>query len=174
MSMTVGHQTAFKVVLVMIAVTTLVGMGGLASGQDLEPRAYSPAPVGTNFVIFTYGHSSGDFLPDPTLPIQHANVQFNNVAFGYYHSFGLLGRQTTVSVGLPYVWCSGDALVKGAQTHINRSGLGDPVLRISYILYGSPALTPEDFKKQTHKSIVGASVLITSPFGQYDPKLLVN
>ena len=163
-----------KIALLIYMAAALAVMCAVAGAQDLEPRAYSPAPVGTNFVIFTYAHSSGDFLPDPTLPIQHANVQFNNVAFGYYHSFGLLGRQTTVSVGLPYVWGSGDALVKGAQTHINRSGLGDPVLRISYILYGSPALTPEDFKKQTHKSIVGASVLITSPFGQYDPKLLVN
>jgi hypothetical protein len=47
-------------------------------------------------------------------------------------------------------------------------------LRISYILHGSPALSPEAFKKQMHKSVVGASVLISAPLGQYDPKLLVN
>jgi len=167
-------KIATKIALLMFLATTSAVMCKLAGAQDLEPRAYSPAPVGTNFLALTYGHSSGDFLPDPTLPIQHASVQFNNVALGYYHSFGLFGRQTAVALGVPYVWGFGDALVKGAQTHIQRSGLGDPVLRISYILYGSPALSPEDFKKRTHRSIVGASVLITAPLGQYDPKLLVN
>ena len=97
---------ATKIRLLMLMAATLVVMCALSGAQDLEPRAYSPAPVGTNFVIFTYAHSSGDFLPDPTLPIQHANVQFNNAVLGYYHSFGLFGRQTTVSVGVPYVWGS--------------------------------------------------------------------
>jgi hypothetical protein len=167
-------NSATKIAFLMLMAATVAVMCALAGAQEMDPRAYSPAPVGTNFVTFTYAHSSGDFLPDPTLPIQNADVQFNNVAMGYYHSFGLFGRQTTVSVGVPYVWGSGSALVERAETHIHRSGLGDPVVRISYILYGSPALSPEDFKKRTHKSIVGASVLITAPLGQYDPKLLVN
>jgi hypothetical protein len=146
----------------------------LAAGQDLEPRAYSPAPVGTNFVVFTYSRSSGDFLPDPTLPIQNASVHFNTGAIGYYHSFGLAGRQATVSIGLPYVWGSGSALVNGVPTHIYRSGLGDPALRLSYIFYGSPALSPQEFKKQPHRTVIGVSLILSAPLGQYDPRLLVN
>jgi hypothetical protein len=167
-------QSAAKIALPMFMAASLTLLCALAVAQELEPRAYSPSPVGTNFVAITYGHSSGDFLPDPTLPIQNASVQFNNVGFGYYHSFGLFGRQTTVSLGVPYVWGSGAALLSGVPTHIYRSGLGDPVVRISYILYGSPALSPQDFKKLIHRTIVGASVLIAAPLGQYDPKLLVN
>ena len=72
MTITVARKAATKVMWGMIVVTILAGMCGWASGQDLELRAYSPAPVGTNFVAVTYGHSSGDFLPDPTLPIQNA------------------------------------------------------------------------------------------------------
>jgi hypothetical protein len=146
----------------------------LAAAQDLEPRAYSPAPIGTNFAGLTYAHSSGDVLLDPTIAIQNANVQFNTVSFGYYHSFGLFGRQTTVSLGVPYVWGSGTGLVNGVSTHIYRSGLGDPSLRISYNLYGSPALTPEEFKKRHSKTVIGVSVIITAPLGQYDPRLLIN
>jgi hypothetical protein len=146
----------------------------VAAAQDLEPRAYSPAPVGTNFVTVTYSHSSGDVLLDPTIPIQNANVQFNTAALGYYHSFGLFGRQTTVSLAVPYVWGSGSGLVNGASQHIYRSGLGDPLLRISYNLYGSPAVSPQDFKKEAHRTIVGVSVVITAPLGQYDPKVLIN
>ena len=169
-----GHKAATKVGLRMIAVTILAGMRGLASGQELEPRVYSPAPVGTNFVAATYGHSGGDFLPDPTLPIQNASLQFNSANFGYYHAFGLFGRQTSVALAVPYVWGSGNALVSGVQASIYRSGLADPVVRFSYILHGSPALSPQDFSKISHKMIVGASVVITAPLGQYDPRVMVN
>jgi hypothetical protein len=169
----VAHKSATKAVLETIAVTALAGMCGLASGQDLEPRAYSPAPVGTNFVAVTYGHLNGDVLPDPTAPIQNASLHFNNGIFSYYHAFGLFNRQASASVVVPYVWGSGEALVNG-HAQIYRSGLADPGLRLSYIVHGSPALSPQDFKKTTQKMIVGASVIIAAPLGQYDPKILVN
>src|SRR5215467_3469127 len=92
------RKTATTIALRMIAATAVVGMCRLTNGQDMEPRAYSPAPVGTNFVAVTYGHSSGDVLPDPTLPIQNASLQFNNANFGYYHAFGLFNRQTSVAI----------------------------------------------------------------------------
>lgn len=172
--MAMAQKTATGIVLRMIVATIAAGICGLANGQDLEPRAYSPAPVGTNFVGLTYSHTSGGFLPDPTLPIQNANLHFNNVNLGYYYAFGLFGRQTSVSLLVPYVWGSGEALVNGTRTRLYRSGLADPVMRLSYILYGSPALRSEDFKKRRHTMIVGASLIITYPLGQYDPKLLVN
>lgn len=168
------QKAATTMVLGMIAVTAVAGMCRQANGQDMEPRAYSPAPVGTNFVAVTYGHSNGDLLPDPTLPIQDASLQFNNANFGYYHAFGLFNRQSSVAVAVPYVWGSGEALLNGAHAQIYRSGLADPGVRLSYIVHGSPALSPQEFKKRPHKTIVGASVVITAPLGQYDPKLLVN
>ena len=167
-------KAATRLALGVIGIIAFAAMCGLAGAQDLEPRAYSPAPVGTNFVGVTYGHSTGNLLPDPTLPIQNASLQFNNANFGYYHAFGLFQRQASVSVLLPYVWGSGEALVSGVHEQIYRSGLADPGLRLSYILYGSPALSPQEFQTKTHKMIVGASVIITAPLGQYDPKLLVN
>lgn len=156
------------------AAATLFIICAAAAAQELEPRAYSPAPTGTNFAILTYSHSHGDVLPDATVPIQDASLQFNSASLGYYHAFGLFGRQTTVTLGVPYVWGSGTALVNGVQTHIYRSGLADPGLRISYNLYGARALSPQEFKKRASKTIVGASVIIAAPLGQYDPKLLLN
>jgi hypothetical protein len=159
--------------LALIAVAAFL-ICRMAVAQELEPRAYSPAPIGTNFAGLTYVHSSGDVLLDPTIPIQNANVQFNTVAFGYYHSFGLFGRQTTVSLAMPYVWGSGTGLLNGVPANIYRSGLGDPGLRISYNLYGSRALTLEEFKKRHSKTVIGISVIVTAPLGQYDPRLLIN
>lgn len=55
-------------VLFLITITATV-----ASGQEMEPRAYSPAPVGTQFVVFTYGHQSGDVLGGSTVLNETAN-----------------------------------------------------------------------------------------------------
>jgi hypothetical protein len=140
----------------------------------MEPRAYSPAPVGTNFVVLSYGRTTGSVVVDPTLPVTDASARFNNAILGYYHAFGLLGRQTSVSLGVPYVWGSAEAVVNGVSRRIHRSGLGDPRLRFAFILFGSPAAGPEEFKKRKSRTVVGTSVVIVAPLGQYDPDLLVN
>lgn len=167
-------KAATRITLPLLITASLFVMHTAAAAQDLEPRAYSPAPVGTNFIVLDYSHTSGDVLLDPSIPIENATVQFNTVALGYYHAFGLFGRQTSVALSVPYVWGSGDGLVNGVPTHIYRSGLGDPVLRLSYFLYGSPALTPQEFQQRISKTLIGISLLITAPLGQYDPRLVVN
>jgi hypothetical protein len=43
------------ILLALAAVTANV-----ASGQEMEPRTYSPAPVGTQFLVLIYGYQSGD------------------------------------------------------------------------------------------------------------------
>jgi hypothetical protein len=35
-------------------------LGAAANAQDLEPRAYSNAPVGLNFLIAGYGYAEGE------------------------------------------------------------------------------------------------------------------
>ena len=47
-------------------------------------------------------------------------------------------------------------------------------MRISYNLVGSPALSPQEFEKRKTKTVIGISVVIAAPLGQYDPKLLIN
>jgi hypothetical protein len=166
-------KSSTRIALLASMAVALLGIPG-AQAQDLEPRAYSPAPVGTNFVTLTYSRSSGDVLLDPSLPIENAQVDFNTAVVGYYHSFGLFGRQTTASLAVPYVWGSGSGVLSGVPSSIYRSGLGDPILRFSYNLYGSPALTPKEFKKRHSRTVIGISLLMTAPLGQYDPRLLVN
>jgi hypothetical protein len=166
-------KSSTRIALLASMAVALLGIPG-ASAQDLEPRAYSPAPVGTNFVTFSYSHSSGDVLLDPSLPIVNGSVDFNTAVAGYYHSFGLFGRQTTAALAVPYVWGSGTGSLTGVPLSIYRSGLGDPVLRVSYNLYGSPAVTPEEFRKRKAKTVIGISLLMTAPLGQYKPRLIVN
>ena len=163
-----------KLVLAPWAAAVLLLLCVVARAQDLEPRSFSPAPVGTNFAVVSYGRTSGDVILDPTLPVTDASASFNTAALGYYHSFGLLGRQSSVAVGMPYVLGSGQALLNGVPAHLYRSGLGDLRLRWSYFLVGSPAVSLHEFKQHKARTVVGFDLAISVPLGQYDPDLLVN
>lgn len=50
----------------------------------------------------------------------------------------------------------------------------DVTLRASVNLYGAPALSLQEFRHYRQDTIVGASVLVTAPTGQYDPMRLIN
>src|SRR5215813_5257160 len=120
----------------LLASTLLLGVA--AYGQDMEARAYSPAPVGMNLALVSYGHTSGSVLLDPTIPIEDLSAKFNTVSLGYYHSFGLFGRQTSIAGGMPYVWGTASGLVEGVAARTYRSGVGDGRVRFAYFLLGSP------------------------------------
>src|SRR5262249_36144174 len=76
---------------------------GRRKAQDLEPRAYSASPVGTNFVLVGYAHQTGSVFVDPTVPIDDVEVSLNAATLGYGHTFGLAGRQASVAFLAPYV-----------------------------------------------------------------------
>lgn len=152
----------------------LLSLGVFAVAQELEPRSYSQAPVGTNFAVINYGRVTGSVVLDPTVPITNASARFDSATLGYSHVFGFLGRQTSISLGVPYVWGTGEGLVNGVSRRIYRSGLGDPRLRFAFILFGSPAVGPAEFKKHKSRTVVGTSLVIVVPLGQYDPNLLIN
>jgi hypothetical protein len=77
-------------------------------------------------------------------------------------------------VVLPYGWLSGSTKVAGQPIEREVSGLGDPRLRFSLLLYGGPALSLEEFEDYTPDFIVGASFAVTAPLGQYDSDKVVN
>ena len=155
-------------------VALIAAFGTAASAQQMEPRAYSPAPVGTNFVVFSYAYQKGDVLLDSTLPLPDAQVKINFAAFAYGYTFNLAGRQANASVALPYVWGRASGELSEEQREIRRSGLGDLGLRFSLNLIGSPALSPRQFAARKPSSLLGASLTVVAPTGQYNPRRLVN
>jgi hypothetical protein len=150
-------------------------LAAVACAQDLEPRAYSASPVGTNFVVLAFGRSTGEVLFDPTIPITDVSATLNVPAAGYGRSFGIFGRQALATVALPYVLGSIEGNVGEQRREITRSGLADLRARISLNLYGSPAMSPHEFAKRARRSpIVGTSLSFTAPTGQYDHAKLIN
>jgi hypothetical protein len=54
------------------------------------------------------------------------------------------------------------------------SGLGDPKLQLSVNLYGAPALSLKEFADYKQDLIIGTSLQMSVPLGQYDSDKLVN
>ena len=159
---------------VMQLLAVLAGIAHHASGQEMEARAYSRSPVDTNVVLFTYSYQTGDVLFDPALPLTDVSVNINGAVVGYGRTFNLAGRQATASAALPYVWGRVRGTVFEQQQEVTRSGLGDLRLRIAANIIGSPALTPQEFATRKPSTVVGTSLSIVAPTGQYDPRRLVN
>src|SRR5262252_7520935 len=92
----------------------------------------------------------------------------------YARALDVWGRSGKVDVVLPYAWLSGSADVAGQPRARDVSGLADPRLRFSVNLYGAPALALPEFARYKQDLIIGASVQVSVPLGQYDPDKLVN
>jgi Putative MetA-pathway of phenol degradation len=163
---------------------TLVGLLGVSGvlvasssrAQTLEPRAYSNAPVGLNFLIAGYGYSQGEVLPDPALAVEDANAEIHGAVAGYARTLDFWGKSGKVAVILPYAWFSGSATFAGTGVERTRviSGFADPSVSVSINFLGAPALGLREFMQYRQKTIVGASLRVSGPFSQYDPARLVN
>ena len=57
---------------------------------------------------------------------------------------------------------------------IYRSGLLDTTFRMSVILKGGPAMQLSEFSQWVEKSLMGISLKVVPPTGQYDPNRLIN
>lgn len=168
-----GLIDGLRHLLVAMGVASLLGVA--AGAQDLEPRAYSPSPVGTSFVGMAFGRSSGDVSFDPTIPITNVHATFDSVALGVGQTFGVLGRQTMFTAALPYAWGTGTGEVGNGQASVYRSGLVDVKTRLSVNLKGVPAMSAQEFAKKPHSNLIlAASLSMTSPSGQYGNTKLVN
>lgn len=135
--------------------------------QELEPRAYSAAPTGTNFLVAGYTRLAGQVLTDPSLPVTDIRAAINAFALGYARIFDVGGR--TASVGFVVPFASGDVSGKvfDAPNQVHRAGFGDVRLRFAMDLLGGAALLPEEFARRTPQTIVGASLTVVAPSGQY-------
>ena len=142
--------------------------------QDLEPRAYTNIPVGLNFVLAGYAYSEGGVLFDPAVPLENANIKIHGTVLAYARSIKVGPMSGKVDMILPYAWLSGTADFQGQPVSREISGLCDARVRMSVNFIGAPALPLSGFKDYRQDLVVGASMQIYLPIGQYDPDRLVN
>ena len=145
-----------------------------SQAQDLDPRAYARIPVNVTVLIAGFGYSHGGIVTDATLPVEDLTAKIGSPSIGAVHSFSLFGQTAQVSAALPYAWGDVSANVGGTPQSTTRSGISDMRLRFSYLLLGAPATAPKDLVKAPRKTILGTSLSIVAPTGQYMPEKLIN
>lgn len=146
----------------------------MALAQDLAPRAYLITPLRSNAVSLTWSFYDGSIDLNGVLPASDALGKYNVSMVSYYHSFGVFGHSANIVAALPYGLGHFQGTVDGAGMNLYRSGLGDSVYRLAVNLKGGPALAPREFLKWHQKMLLGVSLKVLAPTGQYDPTRLIN
>ena len=147
---------------------------GVLCAQDLSPRAYIITPVHSNAVTLTYSFYDGGLNFNGTIPVTGATGTYSVPVFTIYHSFNFFGRSANINASLPYGVGTFSGKVLGTDRSIYRSGLLDFSARFSVNVKGGPAMAPKEYAKWHQKVLLGASLRIIAPTGQYDPTKLIN
>ena len=144
------------------------------TAQALEPRLLSPAPVGMNFGIVGYVYSSGDVLLDETLPLEGTEARLHSISTAYVRSIDFFGLSGRLTAAVPFADGKWSAVIDGRDSSTVRTGLGDPFVALGVGLLGAPALRAKDMATYRPRTLVGASVRIRVPIGQYDSAKFFN
>lgn len=142
--------------------------------QEIEPRTYTNAPIGVNFAVVGIGYSDGGISFDPAVPLTNAKLKTDLAAMGYARVLEIGGQSARLELIAPYASVNGTAEYIGQPVSREVSGFGDPKLRLSMNFLGAPALNLKEFAVYQHDLIIGGSLQVSLPIGQYDPDKLVN
>ena len=145
-----------------------------AFAQSIEPRAYSPAPVGVNFAIVAYTESRGAIPTDAALPLSDIDLKVHAALLAYARSLNLFGKSGKFDLIVPVAQLEGTATYFGDPVERKVSGLGDSLARLTILFHGAPAMTPAEFRNYKQDLLLGASVQVSIPTGQYDGQRLLN
>ena len=142
--------------------------------QELEPRAYSASPVGTNFAVAGLSRVKGEVLLDPSVPIKDLQADINLFVAGYLRTFELAGHTASAGIVVPYARMDASGQVFDAPREVYRAGVGDVRLRLAVNLLGNPPVSPQEFARRDPGPVVGASLSLVVPTGQYVSTRLIN
>jgi hypothetical protein len=159
--------------VVIVALIGLFGLGS-ASAQDLEPKAYSASPIGAAFVVVGLSRSTGGVVFDPSLPFSDVEAKVNGSLLAVGYTFDLFDKLALVTAAVPYAWGDISGKVSEEAREITRSGLADSRVKLSINLAGNPALRTREFVRAPRRTVVGTSLTVTVPSGQYDGAKLIN
>jgi hypothetical protein len=166
------HNRFLRVALAALAGT--LGTAVIATAQDLEPKAYTASPVGAAFVVAGFARSTGSVVFDPTLPFTDVEAKVNSTVMAAGYAFSLGGKLALVTASQPYSWGDVTGKVGEQAAAISRSGLNDFRVKLSVNLLGNPALKIREFVKAPRRTIVGTSLVVVAPAGQYYGTKLIN
>lgn len=145
-----------------------------AYAQELEPALYQNAPAGVNVAAFGYSFSTGNVLFDAALPLEDVRARVHVLSLGFVRSLSLFGRAAKVDLQLPVSWSYFEGEVAGELLTRSPRGLADPRLRLGINLIGGRLRSPAQAAASRRRTIVGVSLQVAVPLGQYDAARLIN
>lgn len=145
-----------------------------SQAQDLEPRHYINIPIDQNFIATSYFHSEGEVSASPSVPLDDASITIDGSVFGYARTFNLAGNLAKFDINSSYACSEGNALLNGDRVQGKRCGGGDTKARFSYNFYGAPAIEAQDFRQHQRGLVIGSSIQVSAPTGQYDGDKVLN
>jgi len=160
--------------LALLLLATLYSIASPA--QELTPRAYWPTPNGTNLLVFGYQNSSGDILTDPALPVTGVRSDISYLQVGYQRTFNWFSRTGTIQINQPYSWGTTEGFLAGQYRDRKTSGMADTQIRFAINLIGAPSMDKAQFREllANPTTIVGVSLQLKLPTGEYQPKRYIN
>jgi hypothetical protein len=144
------------------------------SAQDLDPRAYAHVPVNGTFLVAGFALSHGGIVTDPALTVTDINATVETSSLGVARSFSLFGKTAQAFGALPYSWAQVSGNVMEQATSTTRAGLSDMRIRVSVLFRGAPASSILEIAKAPRRTILGASVTVSTPTGQFFHGKLIN
>ncbi|MGZ8196516.1 MAG: transporter [Methylosarcina sp.] len=158
-----------------LAVLAILGTtASSVCATDIEPRSYSNIPVGINFLLAGYAYTKGNVTFAPSVPIENGKMEIHSTVLAYVRSLDFWGKSGKIDIIIPEAWLSGQAEFRGEAKSREISGFADPIFRLYVNLFGAPALSMKEFANYKQDTIIGASLAVSPPGGQYDPQKLVN
>ena len=137
------------------------------AAQELDPRSYAPAPIDTSFVLFSLGRNDGDIVLDSSSGIDDIDADLTVSTVAYGPTFGRAGKQARVMAVLPPTTGDISADVGGVHRTQELRGIGDPRVKRFLWLRGAPALTLEELATAPKRTVVGSSLAVVAPLGDY-------
>jgi hypothetical protein len=114
----------------VIGIAIFLSGASRARAQDIEPRLYSNAPVGVNFLVVGYAYTRGGLAFDPSLPLTNPQLETSSAVLAYTRAIDLWGLSAKIGAVIPYTLLSGSADYAGKPLERVVDGLADPKLRI--------------------------------------------
>ncbi|WP_251837194.1 transporter [Serpens gallinarum] len=111
---------------------------------------------------------------EPLNTLENGQINIKTTVFAFARSLDVWGRSGKFDIVVPEARLEGSALFAGEPRERNVTGLIDPRFRFSVNFYGAPSLSLAEFPNYQQDLIIGASLAITPPVGQYDSSRLIN
>jgi hypothetical protein len=168
------RRWVMRVLFVVALLLSLASGAARLSAQDLAPRAYVITAVHSNAVTLTWSFYDGGVNFNGTIPVTNATGTYYVSIFSYYHSLNFFSRSANFTASLPYGVGTFQGDVSDQSRSVYRSGLLDSSFRFSVNLIGGPAMQPMEFAKWKQKRLLGLSLKVLAPTGQYSGAKLIN